>query len=131
MGTRALVYVYNDDEAVKPLVCLYYQYDGYPSGVGLDLAKFLRPIDVINGFGLNDKAGVAANGMGCLAAQLIADQKKGIGGVYVVPCESNSDHWQEFEYHIYKEKVTVKNPKNVMFSGNWVDFLNFCDEDES
>jgi hypothetical protein len=110
---------------------MYYQYDGYPSGLGADIAKFLQPIDIVNGFSPGDESGIVANGMGCLAAQLIAHQKQGVGGVYIVHCNPGSDHWQDFEYHIYKKRVEVKNPKNLMFSGSWEDFRYFCEEDDS
>ena len=40
MGTRSLTYIYN--QAEMPLVCIYRQYDGYPSGQGADLAKLLQ-----------------------------------------------------------------------------------------
>ena len=39
MGTRCLTYVY---EGNSPLVCLYRQFDGYPSGHGTELANFLK-----------------------------------------------------------------------------------------
>jgi len=37
MGTRSLTYVYDNKE---PLVCMYRQFDGYPSGHGKELAEF-------------------------------------------------------------------------------------------
>lgn len=40
MGTRSLTYVY--DESGKVIIKMYLQFDGYPSGVGMDLAKFLK-----------------------------------------------------------------------------------------
>lgn len=40
MGTRSTVKFY--DESDEPILCVYQQYDGYISGVGHDLAKFLK-----------------------------------------------------------------------------------------
>ena len=42
MGTRSLTFVYNDNK--KPIINLYRQYDGYPSGHGAELAEFLAPL---------------------------------------------------------------------------------------
>ena len=46
MGTRALTFVYEGD---KPLVNLYRQYDGYPTGHGAELAQFLSDSKVMAG----------------------------------------------------------------------------------
>ena len=39
MGTRSLTFVYDED---TPLINMYRQYDGYPSGHGAELADFLN-----------------------------------------------------------------------------------------
>jgi len=63
-------------------VQIYNHYDSYPEGLGLNLAEFLSDFRVVNGLG-SDLPDKVANGMGCLAAQLIADMKNGPGNVYV------------------------------------------------
>jgi hypothetical protein len=55
MGTRSLTYVYGGDRETKPLVCMYRQFDGYPSGHGQELIDFLKPIRLVNGLGVNEK----------------------------------------------------------------------------
>jgi hypothetical protein len=127
MGTRSLTYVYDDGE---PILCMYRQFDGYPSGHGAELADFLLPIDLINGFEIADQGRKAANGMGCLAAQLVAHFKKGIGGIYLYATRQNHDCWQEYEYHVFEKRVIVKNPGEVMFDGCWFQFKNFCSSEE-
>lgn len=82
MGTRSLTFV-NDGEI--RLVCFYRQFDGYPSGHGKDLAEFLKPFTIVNGFSSGMKEGTHANGAGCLAAQLIKHFKTDIGGIYIQP----------------------------------------------
>ena len=78
MGTRCLTFVYDGDKAV---INMYRQFDGYPSGHGQELAEFLMPFKVINGIGSGqDVPGKFANGMGCLAAQMIAHFKNSVGG---------------------------------------------------
>ena len=127
MGTRCLTYVY---EGKNPLMCLYRQFDGYPSGHGQELAEFLMPFKVINGIGSGqDIPGKFANGMGCLAAQMIAYFKNTVGGFYIHSI-TDTDCWQDYEYHVYEDKVVVKNPTEVIFDGTWEGFHSFCYEDE-
>lgn len=97
MGTRSLTHVYDDDDGAR-LVTIYQQYDGYPEGVGLNLARFLKDFKIVNGMGTDAKLGEVANGPECLAAQLVAHLKTDVGGVYVtVP----GDQGQEYEYEIH------------------------------
>lgn len=126
MGTRSLTYVY-DNEGQTPIVCMYAQYDGYPEGLGAELAEFLNSFEAVtNGIRFAEKR-KTANGMGCLAAQLIAQFKTEVGNVYLYPPVLNQDSWQEYEYHIYPlDRVVVKNPEEVFFDGTWKDFELFC-----
>jgi hypothetical protein len=88
MGTRSLTIVKND-EGTKDLLTIYRQMDGYPAGHGRDLKNFLTSRVLVNGYGRGGEK-VEANGMGCLAAQLISDLKTdggkiGPGSIYVYP----------------------------------------------
>ena len=93
MGTRSKTTIF--DENGKPLLSFYRQMDGYFEDHGQDLQDFLSEMVVVNGYGTNTPS-KAANGMGCLAAQLIAHFKNGIGGIYI--CNHNDK--QEFNYEI-------------------------------
>ncbi|NJO02787.1 MAG: hypothetical protein HC880_14895 [Bacteroidia bacterium] len=100
--------------------------DGYPSGHGKELAEFLKPITIVNGFSGGMKEGTHANGAGCLAAQLIKHFKKDIGGIYIEQ-PNCKDAGQEYEYHITVNDgqitVTVKSSsydqscKKIIFKG--------------
>ena len=135
MGTRSLTYVfetYKSDDGVEehvPLINLYRQYDGYMEGHGLELAEFLAPFTIVNGLGA--KTDKVANGMGCLAAQLVAHFKDGAGQFYLHAPKLDVDNWQEYEYHVYKDKVVVtsigSNNDNTVFEGTWVEFLAQCE----
>jgi hypothetical protein len=125
MGTRSLTFVYENN---KPIVNMYRQFDGYPSGHGSELAYFLKDRTVVNGYGSNTP-NKASNGMGCLAASMIASFKDNIGGFYIYSVDS-TDCWQDYEYHVFEDKVVVKNPTEVIFEGTWNDFFEFCSEDE-
>lgn len=123
MGTRSLTFVYEGD---TPVINMYRQFDGYPSGHGFELAEFLEGFEIVNGYG--EVKPKLANGMGCLAAQMIAHFKKSVGGFYIHPVTS-TDCWQDYEYHVFENRVVVKNPDQVMFSGTFDEFKEFCLED--
>jgi hypothetical protein len=120
MGTRSLTFVYDGD---VPVINIYRQYDGYPSGHGHELAQFLDSKNLVNGFG--EQNSFEANGMGCLAAQLIVQLKHGVGGIYIYPV-SSTDCFQDYEYHVYEDKVIVKDPTAAIFEGTWEEFAQFC-----
>ena len=126
MGTRSLTYVYENE---APIICMYRQFDGYPSGHGIGLSKFLTQIEMGNGISGSPELFSFANGMGCLAAQMIVNFKKAPGGFYIHPIESNQDCWQEYEYHVYENKVVVKDPTEVIFEGSYEEFMSFCYDD--
>ena len=124
MGTRSLTFVYDGNNAI---INMYRQFDGYPTGHGQELADFLDGFEIVNGYGkVKPKI---ANGMGCLAAQMIAHFKQSVGGFYIHPV-TDTDCWQDYEYHVYENKVVVKNPSEVIFEGSWDNFRTFCCKDE-
>jgi len=145
MGTRSLTFVYDNN---KPIVNMYRQYDGYPSGHGAELVDFLSAGRLVNGL-IHSKTAeeVVFNGMGCLAASLIAHFKKSPGGFYIHSVDSK-ECGQDFEYHIYageenkgfKIKVfncgvnffglTQSEKHDKMFEGNLFQFAEFCSAEE-
>jgi hypothetical protein len=120
MGTRSLTFVYEEN---KPIMNMYRQFDGYISGHGQELADFLKSGTLVNGYSSTDQT--QFNGMGCLAAQLICNFKKSVGGFYIYPVDS-TDCWQEYEYHVFENTVKVSNPNEVIFDGTWDEFHSFC-----
>lgn len=131
MGTRSLTFIYDESKnKARPLACMYRQYDGYPSGHGKELSDFLTPITLVNGFSVDAEVGGVANGMGCLAAQMIAHFKTDVGNIYLTRPVLNQDSWQEYEYHVFPDKIVVKRPKDVIFEGTWNEFSEFCDTAE-
>lgn len=93
MGTRSLTVIQNEDGV--EICVLYSQFDGYPDGMGNDLKKFLKPIRVV---GMGEK-GKTANGMSCLAAQIVAHFKVIPGNFYLHPAGTR-DAGEEFIYTI-------------------------------
>ncbi len=122
MGTRSLTFVY--DENNTPVLNMYRQFDGYPSGHGAELAEFLAGLKLVNGFGNNGKG--LANGMGCLAAQMVAHFKDSVGSFYIHSV-LETDLGQDYEYHVYPDKVRMTNFANEeIFNGSWAKFHKFC-----
>jgi len=79
MATRAIIRIADRKEGVSfnehPLISkhhIYHHYDGYPEYLGVTLANYLSDISVVNGISGNTKV---ANGLGCLAAQLVCHLK--------------------------------------------------------
>ena len=109
MGTRSLTIVL--DEEGREICVIYRQFDGYPTGHGGELKAFLKSFHVVNGFGSHTPVR-AANGMPCLAAQLIAHFKTGIGGFYLYPSGSR-DMGEEYIYTIYQKTDHVVLPQSL------------------
>ena len=133
MGTRSLTYVYESyQEEHTPVVCMYRQYDGYLEGHGLELATFLTRGKLVNG--LSGKDQMVFNGMGCLAAQMIAYFKTEAGQFYLHAPVLNQDAGQEYEYHVFRDKVVVysigSNNDNALFEGTWTEFYMMCKRKE-
>jgi hypothetical protein len=118
MGTRSLTHIKDGSLKVKTLMTMYKQFDGYVSGYGQDLVEFLQSLSLVNGIGMDKKV---ANGMGCLAAQLIAKFKTEAGGIYVYPAGSK-DCWEEYVYTVYVKddkialKIQTANSPKVIFN---------------
>ena len=150
MGTRSLTFVYEKyGQIQKPVVNMYRQFDGYPSGHGAELAEFLSSGTMVNGLGVDQKA--VFNGMGCLAAQMVSHFKKTPGGFYIHPTDI-TDCGQDYEYHIFSASgllsgevfrieiydcgcnffgVSSGEVGKLIFKGNLVEFTEFCKEKET
>jgi len=122
MGTRSTVAFYSEHEPRKVLLKVYQQYDGYIDGVGHELANFLESKKVVNGFGATEQTmeNGYANGMGCLAAQYVAEHKTAIGGFYM----TTNDDKQEYNYKV-KFIDGEFNIKVDTFSGTPDELLNY------
>jgi len=117
MSTSATLRIY--DENNQNLVVLYKHFDGYPSGFGYDLYRFLKDMRIVNGIPESRYSlSFAANGMGCLAAQIVAQFKDCIGDLYIVskPIED-----VEYEYFLFFEDneliLSVYNNDHEIYSG--------------
>jgi hypothetical protein len=118
MSTPATIKFYDDGEL---LVNVYIHWDGYPSGAGLNLVRFLKKYTIVNGISMNETR-IVANGMGCLAAQFIKEFKDGPGGLYI----HHSTDVGDYDYVVQlnsSDNLTV----NAM---SLEDFEQYCLTDE-
>ena len=120
MGTRATIHIAKREEGVsfseipeKKIVSIYNQYDGYPEGLGVTIASYLDNKTIVNGLG-GDRDTVF-NGLGCLAASLIAELKEEAGNVYI----DNPDFphgWLDYEYVVWGNSG----------KGIWISIFDYC-----
>lgn len=135
MGTRSLTYIYEEDARLDSgrILCMYRHYDGYPSGHGKELADFLKSITMVKGLGAETTQTVA-NGMGCLAAQLVVHFKNGPGGIYLYHPDIEDDG-VDYEYHVYyfagAFHIVVNNWEGYSIFAGPLDLFNaFCSEED-
>jgi hypothetical protein len=119
MGTRSTVKFYEDGEVI---LSVYQQYDGYPTGVGKELADFLNSKTIISGFS-GQTMETHANGIGCLAAQFVKEFKRSIGGLYI----TNKSDTQSYNYRVFYDGDRIIMTVNDDFSGTPDEFLEkYC-----
>jgi len=105
MATRATVSIAKREEGVsfsekpnKTIVDIYHHYDGYPEGLGVKLASYLNDYHIVNGAGR--EGDTLFNGIGCMAASIIAHLKDGPGNVYIE--DKDSPHgWLDYNYYVW------------------------------
>lgn len=108
MSTRSLTHIHEDGQI---LMTFYRQSDGYPEGHGADLAEFLAGLYIVNG--MSAETVNKANGMGCLAAQLVRRFKAGPGGIYIYPAGSK-DCGEAYTYNVrIGKEVSIPNGRGV------------------
>jgi len=132
MSTRSLTVIRDREEEI---VVMYRQSDGYPEGHGLELANFLEGRYIVNGINLKDKRKIA-NGMSCLAAQIICNFKKEPGGIYLHPSGSRN-MGEAYIYTVFLDELNVlnmsvstSNISNILFTGEPKAFIDKFREDE-
>ena len=143
MSTRSTIRFRNDGDS--PVCCVYKHFDGYIEGLGHSLAEWLKGMTLINGISNKEQEGHDyANGIGCLAAKWIADNKTETSDIYMC----GSDAQEEYNYDVILKRqnmrvlavygtkaddcivVTVRNSKgNLIFSGSPSELLEFEEND--
>ncbi|MES2287515.1 MAG: hypothetical protein V4547_17605 [Bacteroidota bacterium] len=126
MSTRSTLKFYSEFNQENVIATIYQHYDGYIGGVGHELAEWLKKKKIINGICNETMQDGFANGMGCLAAQFIAEHKVSIGG-FSLTHETNK---QEYNYSVrYINKQFIIEVDNI-FKGTPDELLNFVEDNE-
>ena len=134
MATRATVSIARREEGVsfsekpdKTIVDIYHHYDGYPEGLGVKLASYLYDKKITNGLGSRDDYDYF-NGLGCLAASLVAELKDGPGNVYIE--DKNQPHsWLDYKYYVWGDDdksiwISIFDGDECIFVGKPYKLLN-------
>jgi hypothetical protein len=107
-------------------VDIYHHYDGYPEHLGVKLASYLDGYYVVNGSGREgDKL---FNGLGCMAASIVAELKDGPGDVYIEDPERRHG-WIDYEYYIWADDykdiwISIFDGDECIFVGKPYKLLN-------
>ena len=106
MATRALINFVEREDGVtfsahpgvdKIHIQIYHHYDGYPEGLGVTLAEYLKDFKIVNGLPMRTHG--MANGLGCLSAQVVSYLKDEPGNVYLH--KPGEMQWEDYEYFIW------------------------------
>lgn len=122
MGTSARVIFKSEGQTIFNMRT---QYDGYPNGVGSDLARIMAEGQLVHGLRPNERTlGKYFNGDSCMAASVIALMKKEPGNIYLYP--TNQDMDTNYTYVINvddKEEITIKMTGGKSFEGTLEGFI--------
>jgi transcriptional regulator with XRE-family HTH domain len=133
MATRAKIHIARREEGVsfseipeKIMVSIYNHYDGYPEGLGVTLASYLDDYKITNGLGRDND--YIFNGLGCLAASLIAELKDGPGNVYIEDPE-RPHGWIDYEYYVWGDDnkdiwISIFDGSECIFVGKPLQLLD-------
>ena len=116
MGTRSNTTFFSEWSNEKPLAMIYRQFDGYPEGHGVQLARFLKEIKLVNGLRIDSEYSEVkvANKMSCLAAQVVVYLKEKPGDIYLESPEDEENLGTEYNYRIYRDKMGVTDKESVL-----------------
>ena len=132
MATRARVHIARREEGVsfskipeKVMVSIYNHFDGYPEGLGVTLASYLDDKKITNGLGRDREH--CFNGLGCMAASIIAELKDEAGQIYIEDPE-RPHGWIDYEYYVWGDDhkdiwISIFDGSNCIFVGKPRDLL--------
>lgn len=135
MSTRSLTVIVDTSwDRTKEICVMYQQCDGYPSGHGAELKEFLLGMKIINGIP-GDPPKKFANGIPCLAAQLIGHFKRDQAGGYYLHAAGTRNCGEEYTYTVtgaFDEplELQVESRNGVIYKGSVEGFDPEMEESE-
>ena len=110
MSTRSLTRVKDDG---KVILTMYRHLDGYvEGGHGDELVTFLEGMVIVDGLSVGVNHPKVANGMGCLAAQLVSHFKTAPGDIYIYP-EDSDDEEYNYQIRLFNGQLELSYYTNV------------------
>lgn len=121
MATTATIKFY-EVNATQPLLSVYLHYDGDIRSAGYALANWLKQKKMVlgTGDGIDLESG-GANGIGCLAAQFVAQHKTCIGSLYITTPDDEQDYNYKVRFIDDNFVIEVDNS----FKGSPDELLNY------
>jgi len=132
MGTRSITIVKEKElKSKNNYLVMYRQMDGHPETHGYELASFLNGMKIVNGIPYGEDTSQIANGMDCLAAQIVAYFKDGPGSIYL--CPSNELQHECFDYYVYLNKgnkimIKCMSGDETLFKGTPKQYLKWVNK---
>ena len=126
MSTRAMIKVYYDLDDKEPIASIYHHWDGYPSYLGVEIAKCLGGREVV--LGISDPL-VQANGMADVAALLVAHLKEPghAGNVYILPHDA-APHDCDYLYEVRGDNGRIHLTVRHLLDGGVVVWDGYLDD---
>ena len=133
MATRAKIHIARREEGVsfseipeKVIVSIYNHFDGYPEGLGVTLASYLEDKKITNGLG-KDRYSVF-NGLGYMAASIIAELKDEAGQIYIED-PTRPHGWIDYEYYVWGDDgkdiwISIFDGSDCIFVGKPTQLLS-------
>ena len=121
MGTSARVIFKSEGQTVFNMRA---HYDGYPDGVGLDLARIILEGKLVDGLGQNRTLGAYFNGDACMAASVISLMKKEPGNIYLYTTSYDFDANYTYKINVNKNNtIDFKMTGGRSFEGTLEGFI--------
>jgi hypothetical protein len=121
MGTTAAVIFKSEGQTIFNMRT---QYDGYPDGVGMDLARIMAEGELVNGLGQDRTLGKYFNGDSCMAASVIALMKKEPGNIYLYPVGDDLGANYTYVINVDEEnEITIEMTGGKSFEGTLKEFI--------
>ncbi len=93
-------------ERKEPVITMYSHWDGYPEGFPLEVMQWLSGIAITNGLHTNTEN--TANGVSCLAAQMIAKFKTEPGNIYIYNPNMRHRLCEDYIYYIFIDNDSIR-----------------------
>lgn len=97
MSPRAIVNIVNERKQI--VVSIYRHWDGGPESLGVELVGMLKDMQIVDGIPSSSWR-ARANGVGCMAAQIVENLKGGIIGNVYLQAPGTHDVGEQFTYRI-------------------------------